>query len=154
MNWELRKQILVLCIVIASIFLVTEKNKCFELYATEIINFGYIGKYKSIKGKVMEYGGTPIAKASIKIHSKDYDNVKVCESNKEGIFNCSNLPSGKYEVIVEALGYDVNQFNLTLNPKSILASPKYIIIKMQVGCGGIGAKVFSSESLTIEKAKD
>ena len=154
MNRKFRKQILILCIVMANSFLVIENNKYFELYATEVIDFGYIGKYKSIKGKVVEYDGTPIAKASIKIHDKENDNVKVCKSSKEGIFNCSNLPSGKYEVIVEALGYDVNQFNLELNQKSILASPKYIIIEMQVGCGGIGAKVFSSESLTIKKVKN
>ena len=88
----------------------------FEINAQQIVDLGNIGTLRFLQGKVVDYNGDPINNATITIDSNKLDKLYTCESDKDGIFKCPDLRPGKYEIRVEASGYDINVFTLKLNP--------------------------------------
>lgn len=68
----------------------------------------------SIQGTVQALGGRPLAEVRVRLHSEETGSVKISYTNAKGHFSFFNLPSGKYLVEVEALGYQAERQRVRL----------------------------------------
>src|ERR1700678_3370220 len=71
----------------------------------------------NITGRITDPSGAAVANAKITAKDADRGTVFSTQSNTDGIYNLSRLPIGRYEVRVEANGFQAavhSPFSLTL----------------------------------------
>lgn len=70
----------------------------------------------SIKGKVTDEAGNPVAEANVKIHLTEDQSIT---SNSDGEFHFSNLAAGNYQLTVSASGYRTYVDTITVWPGKV-----------------------------------
>ena len=64
----------------------------------------------SIRGRVVDQAGTPVAKASVKIDSATTGLTRTDETGEDGYYGFPNLPLGAYTVAVQKDGFESQRF--------------------------------------------
>src|SRR5450432_477452 len=79
----------------------------------------------AITGKVIDPSGSAIAGANVSAKDVDRGTVWKSQTNESGIYNLPRLPIGRYEVRVEANGFQTavhSAFDLALNQTATIRS--------------------------------
>ncbi len=109
-------------------------------YGQFIEDFGNQGTFKVVRGQIQDGAETSVTTAVILATNVNTKKEFRSESDKNGNFKFVKLPSGKYTFRVEAVGFNITEFSLSLNSKNSKALRKFIIIGLSPGCasGGFG----------------
>jgi len=91
------------------------------LAITLLIAFAQTGmaqESSAITGKITDPSGAAVANATVTVNDVDRGTTWSTKTNTEGVYNLPRLPIGRYEVRVEAAGFQTAlrpAFNLELN---------------------------------------
>lgn len=99
-----------------------------------IEDFGHIGTLKMVKGQVRDSISSPVSHATLRIINVVNETNYVISANEDGNFIKPDLPSGKYRIRVEASGFNIGEFTVTLSRGRLSAARKFMIIKLSPGC--------------------
>ncbi|MFN2493276.1 MAG: carboxypeptidase-like regulatory domain-containing protein [Pyrinomonadaceae bacterium] len=99
-----------------------------------IENFGHAGHMRTLKGQIRDGLDNPIPSARLHIKRLSDDKLYSTDGDEKGIFQKDDLPSGKYEVLVWASGFNIGKYTLDVDSNGKNASEKYSIIRLSPGC--------------------
>src|SRR6516162_5762808 len=74
---------------------------CLALFACSTV----FGQQGSISGTVQDPTGAILAKAGVKLTSKEQGTVRAQETNESGVYSFTILPQGTYDLEVSAQGF-------------------------------------------------
>src|SRR4051812_44500558 len=73
----------------------------------------------SIRGRVVDATGSPIAQTSVSAENTDTGFVRSTSSSDEGYYDLPNLPIGKYSVTIQKAGFEtLRHTDIALNAGS------------------------------------
>lgn len=116
---------------------ITEQSKNYGFAKTEVTSTVFSGAKGAIKGTVLDPNGAVIAGAkAVAVDESDSSKEFSAETNSEGEFLLSNLPSGRYRVVVSA-----QAFKSAVVTNIAVRSQNLVEIKVTLEVGNVSSTV-------------
>lgn len=129
-RWHLLAKVLLLSL---TFLIMAALDKRAVASAQFVEDFGHIGTLKIAKGQVRVSINTPVPHATLRIMNVENDRNYVIAANENGNFIKPDLPSGKYRIRVEASGFNIAEFTVSVTRRSPTPG-KFLVIKLSPGC--------------------
>jgi len=117
-----------------AVFVTLVINSGSTIYGQFLEHFGHIGAVRTLTGQVRDGFDAPIPHAKVTVTRLDTGKIYSTKADGNGCFKKDGLPSGKYRIKVEAIGFNTGEYTVNLNQYSSAASRKYIAVRLSPGC--------------------
>ena len=94
-------------------------------------DFGHAGTVRKFQGQIRDSLDDPVSGAKVTITNVATQKVYNLNANDEGVFQKGDLPGGKYEVRVSAMGFNFAEYTIRIAPSG---GKLYIITRLSPGC--------------------